>query len=201
MHTKSNNVELMIGNETDKIIEERFESLLQRYQEGLEELVTGSEFVFDTADLLYYKCHQISLNCVGSHIDSPKWVKVKKATIDPKNNDDKCFQYALTVALNYQSIKKDPQRISKMKPFIDQYNWKEINFPSHKKDWNEFFLKKNEIVALNILFEPYSTEERRHAYKSKYNLNRENQVIPLIITNSKKDIIMLLRNYLHCLEE
>ena len=139
MHTKSNNVELMIGNETDKIIEERFESLLQRYQEGLEGSVTGSEFVFDTADLLYYKCHQISLNCVGSDIDSPKWLKVKKATIDPKNNDDKCFQYALTVALNYQSIKKDPQRISKMKSFIDQYNWKEINFPSHKKDWNEFF--------------------------------------------------------------
>ena len=52
--------------------------------------------------------------------------KNKKATINPKNNDDKCFQYALTVALNYEKIKKDPQRISKIKPFIDQYNWKEI---------------------------------------------------------------------------
>ena len=46
----------------------------------------------------------------------------KKATINPKDNDDKCFQYALTVALNYEQIKKDPQRISKIKPFIDQYN-------------------------------------------------------------------------------
>ena len=49
----------------------------------------------------------------------------KKATINPKNNDDKCFEYALTVALNYEQIKKDPQRISKIKPFIDQYNSKE----------------------------------------------------------------------------
>ena len=53
----------------------------------------------------------------------------QKATINPKNKDDKCFQYALTVALNYQNIKKIPQRISKVKPFIDQYNWKETRFP------------------------------------------------------------------------
>ena len=64
-----------------------------------------------------------SLNRGGSYIDSPEWLKNKKATINPKN-DDKCFQYALAVALNYQSIKKDPQRISKIKHFIDQYNWK-----------------------------------------------------------------------------
>ena len=44
-------------------------------------------------------------------------------------------EYALTVALNYQNIKKDPQRISKIKPFINQYDWKEIDFPSHQKDW------------------------------------------------------------------
>ena len=54
--------------------------------------------------------------------------KIKKATINSKNNDDNCFQYALTLALNYQNIKKDPQRISKIKPFIDLYNLKEIDF-------------------------------------------------------------------------
>ena len=33
---------------------------------------------------------------------------------------------------------------------------------------------------------PYNTEEVRHAYKSKYNLERENQVILLMITDGKK---------------
>ena len=56
----------------------------------------------------------------GSYIDSPEWLKNKKTTINPKSNDDKSFQYALTVALNYEKIKKDPQNISKIKPFIDQ---------------------------------------------------------------------------------
>ena len=97
----------------------------------------------------------------------------KKATINPKNKDDKCFPYALTVALNYEQIEKYPQRISKIKPFIDQYNWKEIDFPSHSKDWKKSE-SNNKSIAPNILYVPYNTEKIRHAYKSKYNLNREN---------------------------
>ena len=84
----------------------------------------GSEFVFDYVQLLYYKCHKINLNCGGSYIDSPNWIKKKKATINLINKkDNKCFQYAVTVALNYKEIKKDPQRITKAKPFETKYNW------------------------------------------------------------------------------
>ena len=128
MHTKSNNVEIMMGSETDEIIEEPFKSFLQKYQEGLEESMRGSEFIFDSVDSLYYNLNKISLSRGGSYIDSPKWQKRKKETINPKNNDGKCFQYALTVALNYEQIKKDHPRISKTKPFIGQYNWKEVDF-------------------------------------------------------------------------
>ena len=75
-----------------------------------------------------YKCHKINLNHSGSYINSPDWIK--KAIINPINKkDNKCFQYAITVALNYEEIKKDPQRITKIKPFINKYNWKGINFP------------------------------------------------------------------------
>ena len=71
---------------------------------------------------------------------APEWLKNKKATINPKNNEDKCFQYALTVALDCQNIKNNPERTSKIKSFIDQYNWKEIDFPSDEKDWETFEL-------------------------------------------------------------
>ena len=66
----------------------------------------------------------------------------------------------------YQNIENNPQRTSKIKPFIDQYNWKEIDFPSHKKDWKNFE-SNNKSIALNILYASYSTKEIRHAYKSK----------------------------------
>ena len=130
MHTKSNNVEIMMVSETDEIIDELLKSFLQKYQEGLEESMRGSEFIFDSVDSLYYNnLNKVSLSRGGSYIDSPERLKNKKATINPKNNDDKCFQYALTVALNYEQIKKNPQRMSKIITFIDKYNWKEIDFP------------------------------------------------------------------------
>ena len=68
---------------------------------------------------MHYDLNKISLSRGKSYIDSPKWLKNKKDTINPKNNDDKCFQYALTVALNYEQIKNHPERISNNKPFID----------------------------------------------------------------------------------
>ena len=89
-----------------KLLENFLNLFLQRYQGGLEKSMRGSQFVFDSIDLLCYKLHKISLNRGGSYIDSPKWLKNKKATVNPKTNNDKCFQYALTVGLNYQNIKK-----------------------------------------------------------------------------------------------
>ena len=114
--------------------------------------------------------------------------------------DDNCFQYALTVALNYQNIEKKPlQRISKIRPFINQYDWKGINFPSHKEDWKKLE-SNNKSVALNILYVPYSAE-KKFAYKLKHNFKRKNQVILLMITDGKNGIILLWKVCLHYLEE
>ena len=194
MHTKSNNVEIMIGSKTNKIIEDLIESFLQKYQEGLEESMRGSEFVYDSVDVLYYNLNKVSLSRGGSYIDSPKWLKNKKATINPKNKYDKCFQYTLTVALNYEQIKDHPERISKIKPFIDQHNWKEIDFPSHGKNWKNFE-SNNKSIALNILYVPHNTEKIRHDYKSKYNLTRENQVIFLMITDGEKWYYLAVKTF------
>ena len=84
----------------------------------------GSEFAFNYVQLLYYKCHEINLNRDGSYIDSRDWIKIKKTTINSINEaNNKWFQYAITVALNYEEIQKDPQRITKVKSFINKYNW------------------------------------------------------------------------------
>ena len=107
---------------------------MQKYQEGLEESMKGSDFVFDSVDLLYYHLHKMDLNRGGSYTDSPEWSKNKKATVNPQNKDNECFKYAITVASNHQNIKNNHQRISKMKPFIGQYEWKNIDFPTTLKD-------------------------------------------------------------------
>lgn len=96
MHSMSENVAIMIGNIAEEIINERFSSLLTRYQISFETSMKGSDFIFDSIDGASYKRHRISLNRSGS--DSPDWMKSKKATRNPLNKtDNECFQYALTV--------------------------------------------------------------------------------------------------------
>ena len=192
MYTRSDNIEIMFGDDNDDIIEQLFESLLKKYEENLQNKMRGSEFEFDGVNFLYYDFNKTSINRGGSYIDSPKWLKDKKSTINPKNNDDKCFQYAVTLALNLDKIKKDAQRLSKIKPFIEKYNWEDIDFPSTSKDWKKF--ECNNEVALNILYVPYNTKKINIAYKSKNNLTHKRQIILLIISDGLKWHYLVVKN-------
>ena len=126
----------------------------------------GSEFVFDYVYSLYYKSHKINLSRGRSYIDSPDWIKNKKATVNPTNKkDNKWFQYAITVVLNHEEIKKDPQKITKIKLFIKKYNWEGINFPSEKDDWKKI-QKSNRTIVLNVFYPKKSTYA---TYVSKHN--------------------------------
>ena len=193
MHSRSNSAEFMNGSETEEIIESLYRSLLQNYNDNLQEKMRGSDFVFNGINCFFYDFNRVSISKGRSYIESPKWLKDKKSTINQKNNDNKCFPYATTLTLNFKKINKDPQRISKIKPFIENYNWNDINFPANKKDWNRFEVN-NKNVALNILYVPFNTEKIEIAYKSKYNLVRDNQIILLMITNGKNWHYLLVKN-------
>ena len=148
MHSKSKNIEFMLYDNANEVVNELFESLLWRYQTGLETSMRGSDFIFDSVQLLYCKCHKIKLKRGGSHTDSPDWIKNKKAAINPKSADDKCFQHAVTVALNYEEIKWNLEKVSNIKPFINKYNGKGINYPTKVDDWKTF--EKNNPKLLLI---------------------------------------------------
>ena len=115
-----------------------------------------------------------------SELNSSGWLRGKKETIISGDND---FQNALDGALNYQSNENDPQRISKLKPCINTYNWKGIDFPAGPKDWIKFE-KNNKTIALNVLYIPRNTKTIS-AYRSEYN-KRKKQVILVMITDGKK---------------
>ena len=123
---------------------------------------------------MYYKCHKVNFKRVGSYIsymDYPDWIKNKKTIINPKHEDSKYFQYASTVALNYEEIKCNPERVSNIKPFIKKYNWEGINYPSKIDDWKKF--EKNiPTIALKILY--IKEKEILLAYISKHNSTCEN---------------------------
>ena len=112
----------MSYDEANETIEELFESLLSRHQIGLETKMRGSDFIFGRVNLIYYKGRKINFKRGSSYIDSGDWIKKKKATINLKNDDGKCFQYMVMVALNYEEIGSHPETVSNIKPFINKYN-------------------------------------------------------------------------------
>ena len=183
IHTTSDNVEIMNGTDTSDAINKLLNSFMKRYQEELETKMKGSSYIFERIDLLEYHLHKISLNRGSSYTESSIWIKNKGVTINPQNTEDnKCFQYATTTALNYQNINHHPERISKLKPFINNYNWTDIEFPSHSKDWRKFECN-NKTDTLNVLYVPYKIKEKRQAYISEHNDKRNNQVNLLMITD------------------
>ena len=86
--SKSDNIEFMIYDNADEAVEKPFESLVNRYQIGLETPMRGSDFIFDWVYLFYYKCHKTNPNRGGSCADSTDCIKTKKATINPINKKD-----------------------------------------------------------------------------------------------------------------
>ena len=87
----------------------------------------------DEANNYYYFAvkHLPELNSLG-------WLQGKKeAIINNNNNNNNDFQNALDDALNYQTIETHPERISKLKSYINKYNWEGINFPAGSKEWKK----------------------------------------------------------------
>ena len=183
MHTKSDNVKIMNGTDTNDAIIELIKSFTKRYQEGLATKMKGSSYIFERVDFLEHHLHRISLNRDSSYIGSPEWIKHTKVIINPQNtNDNNCFQYSIIAALNYQNVDHHSERISKLKPFIDNYNWDNIDFPVGHKDYSAFEKNKNDI-AINILYVPCKTKEIRQVYISKLNKTRNIHANLLMITN------------------
>ena len=147
----------------------------------------------DGNEKFYYFAVKIKLELYSS-----EWLRSKKESIA---NGANWFQNALDDSLDYQRIKKDPQRISKLKPSIDKRNWKGIKFPSDKEDWKKFE-QNNKEIALNVLFVPHNKKEIELAYTSKYNYKRKKQVILLMITDKNNRWHYLAVNFCqHYLEE
>ena len=115
-----------------------------------------------------------------SEWNSSGWLRGKKII-----SGDSDLKDGLNDALNYQNIETHPERILKLKPYINKYNWEVIEFPAGPKDWIKFEWN-NKKIALDILFIPHNTKTISVGYRSEYNNKRKKQVILLMITDGKK---------------
>ena len=164
MYSASKPVEILMGSDTEDVIDTLFNTILQRLQQAQETSNDkGSEFIPENVELLYYYFQKINIRRAESYIISADWNVNKKATINPKNErDNKCFQWSIISGLNYNEIKeKELEKILKFKRV-------DTDFSSYQRDWEEFE-QNNTSIALNMLFLSHNSEEVKLAYKSSYN--------------------------------
>ena len=180
-HIKSDNVEITQGSKTNDIMTNLLESFLTRYEQKENIIRNGSDYSFECVDMTGIHFHNIKLKRRSSYINSPKWILDKNATINPKSlKDNNCFQYPIIAALHHQEINDHPDRITKLKSFINNYNCKDIDFPAGSKEY-KIFERNNKDIALNILSVPPNEKEINIIYKSDHNYTREKQVVLLMI--------------------
>ena len=106
VYSASDNIKIFMDSNTDEVIDKLFDTMLQKFQDARETFEKGSEFIFENVDILYYYFHRIDMRWSASYIETPEWLKNKKATINPKNEDDNCLQYSVPAALDHQDIGK-----------------------------------------------------------------------------------------------
>ena len=122
-----------------------------------------SGFTVDKIIQLYINFHRLVLTRGSSYTELPKWLKSKKAVINPQNKDEECFKWAAIAALHHEEIKNKFERISLLKPYENRYNWKGLEFPVSIKKIDKFE-KNNPGIAVNVLF---SNKKNQNIYTAR----------------------------------
>ena len=134
------------------LIKEIGESISRNHEEGIENHLVSSGLSHDCINRVYVKF--IKINSPGglSYIPTPEWLFNKKATVNPNNSkrgDNKCFHYALLIAIHHKELGKTPERVEKLTKCIDKYNknWHGIKYPPDLHDFKRFE-NKNKNISL-----------------------------------------------------
>ena len=133
----------------------------------------------------YINFHKLGLTRSNSYIELPKWLKSKKAVINSQDKDEEYFKWAVIRALHHEEIKKDHQRISRLRPYEKQYNWEGLEFPVSIKKIDK--LEKNKPgIAVNLLFSNKKSQNIYTARRSERNVKCKKQVNLLMIVDGEK---------------
>ena len=132
------------GSETDQIVDGMIANM--KFQTENPALL-NSRFVFDEFLYLDANFHQLNLTSGSSYLPLPDWLARKKAIVNPHNDDEECFKWSVIAAENVRM--KDPQRVSNLRKFMDNYNWSGLEFPVSIKDIRKFETRNN--ISVNVL--------------------------------------------------
>ena len=132
------------GSEPDQIVDGMIADMKFQIENPV---LLNSRFVFDEFLFPDINFHQLNLTRGSSYLPLPDWLARKKAIINPHNDDKGCFKWSVIAAEN--AGMKDPQRVSNLRKFTDNYDWSGLEFPVSIKDIGKFETRNN--ISVNVL--------------------------------------------------
>ena len=73
----------------------------------------------------------------------------KKAIVNPRNSDMECFKWAIIAAMKWEEVRNNPERVSKLKKYEEEFHWSDLEFPVSFRDINKF--ESGNEIGVNIL--------------------------------------------------
>ena len=134
------------GSNLDQIVDEMFAHMMTQIENPA---LLNSIFVFDAVLFLDTNFHQLNLTRGSSYLPLSPWLTNKRAIINPQNDDNECFKWAVIAALEFSNIKSHPERVSNLIKFSNDYDWSGLEFPVSTKDIGLFEIRNN--VSINVL--------------------------------------------------
>ena len=132
----SDNIICMPSSNTNEIIEQLLTSLHKKFDDDLVLSRESSSFVYESVEECNIHFHKIDLRRGASFIDTPEWLKNKKAVNPQNTNNAYSFMYSITIALFHEALGHNPGHISKkLIEYVYLYNWHEIDFPASYDDY------------------------------------------------------------------
>jgi hypothetical protein len=149
----------------------------------------GSGWKFDGVSVCQINISKYAPLRGSSYIDLPEYIKNKKCCINVKNNDEKCFAWAVLSALHPVDGRNHPDRVSKYREYYDRYNWSGISFPAKITDISKF--EKQNNISINLFGESNTNIFPLYITKTKY----EKSIDLLHISNNTMGHYCWIKNF------
>ena len=175
------------GSETDQIVYRMIDNMKFQIKNPA---LLNSRFVLDEFLYLDVNVHQLNLTRGSSYLPLPEWLVRKKAIVNPHNDDEECFKWSVIAVAKVGM--KDPQRVSNLRKFTDNYDWSGLEFPVSIKEIGKFETRNN--ISVNVLAVEgrdiyIHRKGRRMGREIKRSFNHcssgsgQNSVIPVVCNN------------------
>ena len=163
-------------SEMDTIVQEMIAHMAQQIDNPR---LRDSKFTFDRILYMDINIHRLNLTRGSSYIPLPDWLAKKKAIINPKNLDNKCFKWAVIAGLRWEEIGANPERISKLRRYESEVDWNELTYPVSTKNISKF--ETTDRIGVNLL-----AVDGRKIYICKKGGDYEQKVNLMILEEGEK---------------